>query len=150
MMPTLKIDCMASTDCHRSGYVVSKEFMVKSRHHMNENDNYWRIRREQNDRGNKVCTSKASYGKQCGSIASVANTNMMIPLEDITKRPHFAGGVVHGYFKRDDHCNGSTMEKLSVVDHLCWKCELKIQGIWDCVWNWKPHKFFQWIIPQQG
>jgi hypothetical protein len=86
MTPTLKIDCMASTDCHRSGQVVSKEFMVKSRHHMNENDNYWRIRRVQNDRGNKVCTMKVSYGKQRGSIASVANTNM-IPLEDITKRP---------------------------------------------------------------
>jgi hypothetical protein len=37
--PTSKIDCMGSIDEHRSGQVVSTEFMVKSRCQVNENDN---------------------------------------------------------------------------------------------------------------
>jgi hypothetical protein len=65
--PTSKIDCMASTYEHRSGQVVSTEFMGKSRCQVNENDNQWGIRRAQNYRGNKVCEMKVTYGKQYGA-----------------------------------------------------------------------------------
>jgi hypothetical protein len=48
---------------------------------------------------------KVSYGKLYGSTAGATDSNMN-PLEETMKRPQATGGAVHGYFKRDDHCNG--------------------------------------------
>jgi hypothetical protein len=60
---------------------------------------------------------KASYGKLNGSTVGEADSHMS-PLEEIMNRPQVVGGTIHGYFKKGDHCNGSIMEKLSVVDPL--------------------------------